>query len=153
MTDTVVRVIDLHMMRWKNGVPEYLLLQRSPGQIYAGVWQGVTGKIKADETAWQAAIRELTEETGLQPIRFWTIDHVNFYYDAAHDRMNAIPVFGAELAAGEPVLSAEHRDCRWCPVDEAVELLLWEQQKAGLRIFHDMLTEATAKLKWMKIEI
>ena len=153
MTEVVVVVFDLHLMRWVAGVPHYLLMQRSAGQLYEGVWQGVTGKIQPGETAWQAAIRELGEETGLRPLKMWTVDHVNFYYEAAHDRMNCIPVFGAELAAGEVVLSPEHRACRWCQVEEAAQLLLWEQQRQGLLIFHDMLTSATEKLRWLEIEI
>ena len=64
MTQVVVRLIDLHVMRREKGQPYYLMMQRSAGEIYEHIWQGVTGKIKSGETAWQAAIRELREETG-----------------------------------------------------------------------------------------
>ncbi len=153
MTDVVVRVIDLHLMRWIEGEPRYLLLQRSPGQLYEGIWQGVTGKIQPGEKAWEAALRELREETGLRPLKMWTVDHVNFYYEAATDQLNGIPVFGVELAPGEVVLSPEHQAHRWCSVEEAAELLLWDQQREGLRVFHEMLTRYPDKLRWMEIAI
>ncbi|MCH7940307.1 MAG: NUDIX pyrophosphatase, partial [Candidatus Marinimicrobia bacterium] len=40
MNEVIVRVIDLHLMRWVDGAPRYLLLQRSTGQLYEGLWQG-----------------------------------------------------------------------------------------------------------------
>ena len=155
MTQVVVRLIDLHVMRWVEGEPHYLVMQRSPGEIYEHVWQGVTGKIKPGEAAWQAAIRELKEETGLGPGRMWAVDHVNFFYENATDTLNCIPVFGAEVNRTDIRLSSEHRDFRWGPLEEAVELLLWEQQKQGLRIFHDMLTDTRSreKLRWMEVDL
>ena len=153
MNEVIVRVIDLHLMRWVGVEPRYLLLQRSTGQLYEGLWQGVTGKIRPGEQAWQAAIRELWEEAALRPLKMWTVDQVNFYYEAAHDRMNSIPVFGVELAPGEVTLSPEHQAYRWCPVEEAADLLLWDQQRQGLLTFHDMLTNTTQKLRWLEIEI
>ncbi|UCD37103.1 MAG: NUDIX pyrophosphatase [Fidelibacterota bacterium] len=151
MTEAIVRLVDLHVMRWENGVPLYLVLQRSPGEIYEHVWQGVTGKIIPGETAWQAALRELGEETGLKPLRMWTVDHVNLFYESETDRVNCIPVFGVEVNRSEVVLSREHTDSRWCSVEDAAELLLWDQQRKGLRAFHDMLTKSTGKLRWMAV--
>ncbi|MFC1480957.1 NUDIX pyrophosphatase [Candidatus Neomarinimicrobiota bacterium] len=153
MTDVVVRVIDLHIMRWVDGIPGYLLLQRAAGEIYAQVWQGVTGKIKSGETAWQAAIRELYEETGLAPVRMWTVDHVNFFYEADQDRMNSIPVFGVEVEDYAVMVSREHQRYLWCDIDQAAKLILWEQQRRGLLAFNDMLINTKEKKKWMEIDL
>ncbi|GIS53581.1 hypothetical protein Ct9H90mP29_06230 [bacterium] len=35
--------------------------------MYEHLWQGVAGKIEEGETSWEAAIRELEEETGFFP--------------------------------------------------------------------------------------
>jgi len=153
MTDVVVRIIDLHIMRWVDGSPSYLIMQRAAGEIYEHVWQGVTGKIKSGETAWQAAVRELHEETGLAPVRMWTIDHVNFFYEAAQDRMNTIPVFGVEIKDADVMLSKEHQRYRWCAIKQAAELILWEQQRQGLLAFNDMLINTKEKKKWMEINL
>ena len=67
---------------------KYLLLKRSSNQIYPNIWQCVTGKIKLNESEHKAAIRELKEETGLSPINFWTLDHVNYFYESKKNRMN-----------------------------------------------------------------
>jgi dihydroneopterin triphosphate diphosphatase len=43
---------------------EVLLLERREP---AGWWQSVTGSLEPDEMPWEAAVRELAEETGLAP--------------------------------------------------------------------------------------
>ena len=153
MTEVVVRVIDLHIVRWVKKQPHYLLLHRAKGQMYAGVWQGVTGKLEVGEKAWESALRELREETGLSALHLWTVDQVNFFYEASHDRMNAIPVFGAEVTDEEVTLSKEHDYYQWSAIEEAVKLILWGQQRNGLRAFHDMLTQTREKLRWMEVPL
>ena len=67
-------MIEAHIFREvKNGI-EFLLLKRNENQIYPGLWQMVTGKMKDGETAYQTAIREINEETSLKPEKFWVYD-------------------------------------------------------------------------------
>ena len=153
MTEVVVRVIDLHIVRWVKKEPLYLLLHRAKGQMYEGIWQGVTGKLEVGEQAWESALRELNEETGLEAKKLWTVDHVNFFYEAAHDRMNAIPVFGAEVTRERVALSKEHDFYQWSTFEEATHLILWSQQRVGLLAFHEMLTQSREKLRWMEVPL
>ncbi|MBC8214828.1 MAG: NUDIX pyrophosphatase [Candidatus Marinimicrobia bacterium] len=153
MTNIVVRVIDCHIVRWNNDIPEFLLLKRADNVIYPGIWQCVTGKIEQNEKPYQTAIRELHEETGLQPQAMWTIDQVNHYYEAELDRMNFIPIFGVEVSESKISLSDEHTNYKWCPIEEASDLLLWTQQKNGLLEFHNMLTTKTEKLDLTKVSV
>ena len=46
---------------------EFLLLRRIPSR--GGFWQGVSGAVQPGEPLEEAAIRELSEETALVPIR------------------------------------------------------------------------------------
>jgi len=151
VTDIVVRVIDCHISYLIDGDPKFLMLKRSPHVLYGGIWQCVTGKIEIDEIPIDAAVRELMEETGLSPINKWTVDQVNHFYEAQHDRMNLIPIFGVEVDSLSINLSDEHCDYKWCKIDEAVKLFTWTQQKNGLLAFHEMLTSRTEKLTFSKI--
>jgi len=63
----ISNLIEAHIFREKNGKLEFLSLKRSPEQYYPNLWQMVSGKIKENETAYQSAIREIKEETGLTP--------------------------------------------------------------------------------------
>ena len=150
MTDIVVRVVDCHVFRWLDDIPSYLILKRSENQTYPGIWQCVTGKIEEEEKPHETAMRELKEETGLTPINMWTIDQVNHFFEAKQNRMNLIPIFGVEVKSEQVTLSPEHSDYRWCNTKEGEKLLLWKQQKEGLKTFHKMITSEKVKLTLSK---
>ena len=121
--------------------------------IYPGTWQGVTGKIELSETPYKTALRELMEETGLIANRLFTVDKVNTFYDSKRDTMNLIPVFGAIVNTTDVKLSNEHTGFKWCSVDKAKKLITWDQQKKGVQIFYDMITNDDSRLNLMEIQI
>ena len=97
MANIKVRVIDAYIYRkTKKGIL-YLILRRAKTKIYEHLWQGVAGKIEKGEKAWEAAVRELKEETGLDPARIFVADHVSRFYETHGDRLNLVPVFGIEV--------------------------------------------------------
>lgn len=90
----------------------------------------VNGKIKAGEKAYQAAVRELLEETGLSPIQLWVVPNVNSFYSAQSDNLIFIPVFAAKVnSKNQVVISSEHEDFCWVNAEEAKKLLAWEGQR------------------------
>ena len=119
--------------------------------MYPGIWQCVTGKIEAGEKPHETVLRELKEETGLTSLNMWTVDQVNHFFEAEQNRMNLIPIFGVEVKSEMVTLSPEHTEYKWCKIDEGVDLLLWNQQKQGLKTFHKMITEESKKLSLSKI--
>ena len=155
MSKIKVRVIDCHIAYYNdnNSSWEFLLLKRNKATIYPEIWQGVTGKIENSELPYKTALRELMEETGLNAKKIWTIDKVNAFYDANIDVMNLIPVFGVTVNATNIVISKEHSEYKWCNINETIKLLTWEQQKKGIKIFHEMLKENGKRLKIMEIKI
>lgn len=137
----------------KSVQPEFLLLRRAEDQVYPGIWQCVTGKIQVGEKPYQTALRELTEETGAIAEKLWVVDQVNHYYESGEDRMNLIPVFGAIISSKNVKLSKEHIQYKWCTNLEAEKLLLWDQQKSGLRKFYNLLTAGKDKLQFTEVDI
>jgi dihydroneopterin triphosphate diphosphatase len=129
----VVRVFDCHVVRSRDGVTEVLLLRRSAHKIYAGDWRMVGGKLQDDETAWQACLREVSEETGLNADRLFVVPYLNRFYEWTQDRVNEIPVFVALTDGSDPVLDAEHDGWAWLSPDDAAALLPWPGQRGGLR--------------------
>jgi dihydroneopterin triphosphate diphosphatase len=130
----VIRVFDCHLARPDTGGGyEFLLLRRASHKIYAGSWRMVGGKLTADETAWQACLREIAEETQLPVARLLAVPYVNRFYEWQHDRINDIPVFVALTEAGaDPILDDEHSDYEWLPLHVAQERLPWPGQRDGL---------------------
>jgi dihydroneopterin triphosphate diphosphatase len=138
----VIRVFDCHLARPAAGGFEFLLLRRASHKIYAGSWRMVGGKLKTEETAWQACLREIAEETQLPVQRLLAVPYVNRFYEWQHDRINDIPVFVAVTRSGaNPVLDDEHSDFSWLPLEAALERLPWPGQRDGLRAAAALLQE------------
>ena len=142
------RLIDCFVVRTtSDGAREFLLLRRAKGKIYAGSFRMVAGKVEANETAYEACVRELLEETGLVPLRLWAVPFVNRFYEWQSDQVHEIPVFLAEVPASvELRLDGEHDLGVWVGQDEALKLLDWPAQREGL-LASGALLDASNRLK------
>ena len=151
MPKVVVRVIDAYVFNRKSKEIRFLLLKRAKTKIYEHLWQGVAGKIEAGEAAWEAAIRELKEETGFEPVRIFVADHVSKFYEAHGDWVNMVPVFGIEVDDEEVILSDEHCEFKWVDFNTAHQTLIWSGQKDGIAAVFNMLNSDDDRIKWSEI--
>jgi len=133
-------VVDVYPYRQSGGATEFLLLRRAAGVAYAEQWRMVGGKIEPGEAAWQAALRELREETGRDPVRAWTVPSVNAFYEWQTDQLNLIPAFAAELDA-DPALDDEHTAFAWLPAEDAASRLHWPEQRRLLHLIDALLPD------------
>jgi 8-oxo-dGTP pyrophosphatase MutT (NUDIX family) len=125
--------VEVYPFRRRAGRVEFLCLRRAPGGWLPGAWQPVTGRIRRGETALAAAVREVREETGLAPRRWWALETVTVYFDPAADVVHALPLFAAEVDARTAVrLSREHTGMAWLPARAAGARFVWEAQRTGL---------------------
>ena len=146
-----VRVVNCYVFNLVDNVPEFLILKRNKNKIYEHLWQGVAGKIEKDEKAWQTAIRELKEETGLDPSNIFIADHVSRFYETKGDRVNLVPVFGIEVSSKDVILSDEHVDFKWVHYADARNTLVWNGQKKGLEVINDMILSNDERMRWSNI--
>jgi dATP pyrophosphohydrolase len=137
------RFVDCHVFRRKAGGVEWLVLKRSPGLLMGGTWQMVSGTIEDGEKAYECAVRELEEETGLRPLHFFQASYVNRFYVATTDEIVLSPVFAAEVASDAKVrLSAEHTQYEWVGFDEALRRFAWPGQRKALAVVHEQFVAA-----------
>ncbi len=153
MADIVCRVIDCHVFRREGSVVKYLLLRRSAEVMYAGSWRMVGGKIEPPEKAYETALRELKEETGMSAIRLWAVPYINQFYEASKDRINLIPVFAAEVHQEPVVLSHEHNLAKWFTYEDARLSLPWPAQLEGLRIVNEFIAAGKPVAGFVEIEV
>lgn len=141
MAIIVCRIVEVCVFRFVRDRPEYLMLKRSPDEkIYPDLWQFVSGSLDEGEKAFDAALRELKEETGLIPQRFWVVPHANMFYDPAYDAVNVSPLFAAQVdPEARPTLSSEHGVFEWLPFVEARRRLVWPGQRLGLEIIDEYI--------------
>lgn len=103
-----------------------LLMKR----VKEGFWCHVTGKIKEHETAWQAIIREFTEETAIQVRNLFSTDFLEQFYEANLNVIEIIPAFVVICDEQQAVvLNHEHTEYRWCTFIEAKQLVSFSGQR------------------------
>jgi len=125
-------VVSVYVCKKEDDRGRYLLLKRKSKYMY-GLWQQVSGKIKKGETGWQAAIREIKEETGLVPESLYSADVVESFYEANQNCVNIIPVFVAFVGGdSKVVLSSEHSEYKWLAAEEAIEHVSFPLQKMAI---------------------
>ncbi len=152
MPKIIFEIVETVLFRRKSE-PEFLVLQRSDKEtIYPGLWQIVSGGIEPGEKAYEAALREVREETGLKPIGLYNTPLTNTFYFFTNDSVNLSPVFAAEVDPNEDVrLSDEHKDFRWLVKDEAISLLVWPGQKSAVGIVDEYIVRRNPSEESMKI--
>ena len=77
-----------------------------------GLWEGVSGRVRAGEDPMAAARREVAEETSLH-----VVIHprpITSYAALRRGEPMTVLVFSADYLRGEVVLTEEHDEFRWC---------------------------------------
>lgn len=150
----ISNLIEAHIFREQNGDLEFLLLKRAPYQYYPNLWQMVSGKIKDNETAYKTALREIEEETGLIPEKFWVAPTVNSFYSPDGDYICLLPVFAAKVEYDlEVILSKEHSEYKWVNPEEAKKLLAWEGQRKSVDVIVDYFLNRNSFLNFIEINL
>jgi dATP pyrophosphohydrolase len=103
----------------------------------------VCGKVEEEESYWQAALRELKEETGLTPSRFYNADYLESFYDQLSDSIVHCPSFLARVPLDSKIeLSPrEHNAYKWLSFDEAIQYFDFRTQKEGLHSIYTHLIQ------------
>lgn len=154
MANLKANIIEAHIFRRNGNDIEFLLLKRAEGEIYPGLWQMVSGSKEEGETSHDAALREVFEETGIQPANFWAAPVVNSYYNPVTDLITMIPVFLIETAADCVVsISQEHSEYKWAGKAETISLLAWAGQRNAVEICHEYITKDSSYLKFIEINL
>jgi 8-oxo-dGTP pyrophosphatase MutT (NUDIX family) len=112
---------------------EILALRRSAAGRCPGSWETIHGTIEPGETPVQASLRELREETGLIPQRFYNLSRTEAFYQHRSDELALIPVFVAYVTPTATVrLSSEHDRAEWLTAAEAARRFAWPRERRAL---------------------
>ena len=134
MTAVRVSLVDVYVLRPSGPASvEVLALRRSAAGRCAGAWETVHGHIDGQEGPIKAAVRELGEETGLEPLRLYNLSRVETFYRHLTDEVALIPVFGAIVdQVATVVLSDEHDAHEWVTPKEAASRYSWPRERRAI---------------------
>ena len=144
MTKVSPGVIELFVIKHNAGDWRVLVLQRAKEGKRPNSWETVYGKIDAREKPEKAAVRELSEETGLEPQSLYNVTVSSFYL---HDsRTIQMCITFAAFVADDCVveLSDEHQRFEWLTLEGACDRFTWPREAHALRDAHHLLKKGDA---------
>ncbi len=146
MTEVRVSLVDVYVLRRNPaGGWEVLVLRRSAGGRSPGSWETVHGHMEQDETPVLAALRELREETGMEPERLYNVSRIEAFYRHGSDEVALAPVFAALVAGdAEVTTSAEHDRAEWLPPPAASQRFSWPRERRSLADVLQLLADGDA---------
>ena len=154
MTKIITNLVEVHVFRKTKSGVEFLLLKRSQSEIYPGLWQMVSGKIRKREKAYKTALREIKEETGLIPEKFWVAPNINSFYYHEKDYLSLLPVFAVLVnSKSKIILSNEHSEYKWVTPLTAKKMLAWPGQRRSVEIIREYFTKELSFLNFVEISI
>ncbi|WP_019962650.1 NUDIX hydrolase [Pannonibacter phragmitetus] len=124
--------VSVVLLRRSSAGVEVLLMRRNHTLI--GEWCQIAGSIEEGEKAWEAALREVREETGLACEKLYSADICEQFYEADRDAISILPVFVGLVDAGATVtLNHEHSEFRWVSFEAALTMVPFAGQRKVLR--------------------
>ena len=129
------------------GEHELLQLRRAADDFMGGAWSTVRGTIEEGEKAWEAALRELKEEAGIEPGEFYQLDTVDIFYLHGDDTLWHCPGFCAVVGRDVKVtLNPEHDAFRWTRRGRIGADFMWPGERAQLaELCREVLDNGAAK--------
>jgi len=130
------------VFRMHNGEPLFLLIRDS----YRN-WGFPKGHLEADEGAEAAALREVQEETGIEPLHLTgAIETIDWYFRFRGRLVHKVCHFylmRTDCCDTQPQKEEGITACRWACFDEATKLVSYANARTVLHRAHEMvLTEA-----------
>ncbi len=137
----------------KKDKDDYRVLLLKRKQTIKGAWTGVGGGIEEGETAWQAILREIKEETGLTPEKLYFADTCEQFYEIDNDSILIAPVFVAYVADNAAVTNnEEHSEFGWFTFEEAILRVSFPEQRRILRHVQEEFVQRQP-VEWLLIDI
>jgi dATP pyrophosphohydrolase len=142
------RAVAAAIIAGKGDAARVLALRRA-GEVAGGAWGLITGSIEPGETAVEAIVREVAEETGIQATALFTAGLTETFYFGPDNVVELMPIFVTFVP--EPVaVTLDHGSdqFRWCSLIEARDLFSFAGQRRALTdIWHDFVERAPAPFR------
>jgi dATP pyrophosphohydrolase len=134
MAEIPIRSFGVSVILLRNSDTETDVLMLRRNHTLVGEWCQIAGGIEDGEKAWETALREVKEETGLICARLYSADICEQFYEADRDAITMAPVFvGFVDTRAQVVLNEEHSEFRWTSLATAMDMVPFAGQRSVLK--------------------
>lgn len=131
------------VLRWFDGVPSVLLI-RDPYRN----WGLPKGHLEEGEDTQQAAVREVSEETGLDQLEVGPeVGTINWFFRRRGTLVHKFCTFflmRSTQGDAIPEVGEGITECVWLPFPDAIERLTYENARETLKNVQELLQSAKA---------
>lgn len=130
---------------------KFLLLKRAVTTFFGNEWFHIAGEIEQGESASDAIVREIKEETGLKINNLYSADFCEQFYSVNTDCITIVPAFVAFVDENQKIiLNEEHTEYKWVTFSEAISIVTFNCQKKLLEtVYEGFIIKQPSK--WLKI--
>jgi 8-oxo-dGTP pyrophosphatase MutT (NUDIX family) len=132
----------------KWGVEVALISVKSVHGTGPKVWCLPKGLVEKGENIARTAHREVKEETGLDGRIVKKIDNIHYFYSEKDKKgtkrfFKIVYFFLMEFTGGDTKFHDEEvEECRWFPINEALEAIAYEDEKEILEKAQEIISES-----------
>jgi len=137
----IIKKKGVHVILYKlnNQNIKYLVLKRAEGWIG---WELLKGGVNDSETFSETAKREVKEESGLDVEVFQSKEESVFYSEKNNVKtQHSMKVFFGKVVSEDIKLSEEHSDFKWLALNDAINLLFFDNLKELLKKVNEEIIE------------
>lgn len=130
-----------------------VLIQRGkPPRV--GSWSLPGGAQKLGETVFDAAVREIHEETGLDANVIGLVDVVDSITHSDDGRVQyhytLVDVVAIADPAHEPAGGSDAKDARWVAIADLADFSLWSETERIIRLAHDIWSDPNHAVRTLR---
>lgn len=139
-----------------EGVEVALISVKSVKGTGPRVWCLPKGLVEKGENIAATAHREVKEETGLDGKIIKKINSIHYFYSGKDEKgtkryLKIVYFFLMEYTKGDTAFHDEEvEDCRWFPLDEAIDTISYKDEREILEKAGEIIMEGGRGDKWAK---
>ena len=144
-------VVEVFVIRWRNGRFEALLGKRKSQPQVGSIWQPFTARIDVGEATVEAAKRAVVRGCGLQVTELFASDRTHQFFDHQRDLIVIAPVLIAATHATTPKAGPDFDAVEWFEAPAGLQNLFLAGHRDALRRIVELFGPGGSEIEFYRL--
>jgi hypothetical protein len=144
-------VVEVFVVRWRNGRFETLLGKRKSQPQVGPIWQPFSARIDVGEATIEAAKRAVVRGSGLHVTELFASDRTHQFFDHHRDLIVIAPVLIAVTHATVPKAGPDFESVEWLDSPAGMQNLFLAGHRDGLRRIIELFGPAGSEIEFYRL--